>query len=92
VHCAIVTACACDIPFFNTNTVVEEDEMVKACSIHGREEKCIQSLVGKLEGERPLGRPRCIWKVILKWILKEYDGLMWTGIIWLRIGISGRLL
>jgi hypothetical protein len=29
---------------------------------------------------------------MLKWILKEQHGRMWTGLIWLRIGTSGRLL
>jgi hypothetical protein len=76
VHCAIVSACACDIAgqafrFLNTNTVVKEDELVKACGTHGGEEKCIQSVVGKLEGERALGRPRCIWNGNTKMDLKE---------------------
>jgi hypothetical protein len=30
--------------------------------------------------------------IILKWILVEEDGVVWTGIIWLRIGTSGWLL
>jgi hypothetical protein len=29
---------------------------------------------------------------ILKWILERYDGLVWIGSIWLRIGTSGGLL
>jgi len=29
-----------------------------ACSTYGSEEKCMQGLVGKSEGKRPLGRPR----------------------------------
>jgi hypothetical protein len=29
---------------------------------------------------------------ILKWILERYDGIVWIGYIWLRIGTSGRLL
>jgi hypothetical protein len=29
---------------------------------------------------------------ILKWILERYDGMVWIGLIWLRIGISGGLL
>jgi hypothetical protein len=32
-----------------------------------------------------------VW-IILKWILKRYDKVVWTGLIWLRIGVSGRLL
>jgi hypothetical protein len=30
--------------------------------------------------------------IILKWILKKYDGVLWTGLIWLWIGTSGGLL
>jgi hypothetical protein len=29
---------------------------------------------------------------ILKWILERYDGMIWSGSIWLRIGTSGGLL
>jgi hypothetical protein len=31
-------------------------------------------------------------KMILEWILGKLDGKVWTGCIWLRIGISGGLL
>jgi hypothetical protein len=27
-------------------------------------------------------------RIILKWILQRDDGAVWTGLIWLRIGIS----
>jgi hypothetical protein len=26
------------------------------------------------------------------WMLKTYDGMVWIGLIWLRIGISGGVL
>jgi hypothetical protein len=29
---------------------------------------------------------------ILKWILERYDGMVWIGLIWLRIGTSEGLL
>jgi hypothetical protein len=29
---------------------------------------------------------------ILKWVIKEEDGRAWTGLNWLKIGVSGRLL
>jgi hypothetical protein len=29
---------------------------------------------------------------ILKWVLQRYDGMVWTGSNWLRIGTSGGLL
>jgi hypothetical protein len=31
-------------------------------------------------------------KIILEWTLGESGGKVWTGFIWIRIGISGRLL
>jgi hypothetical protein len=41
-------------------------------------------LVGKPEGKRPLGRPRCRWVNNIK-----MDGMVWFGLICLRIGTSG---
>jgi hypothetical protein len=46
-------------------------------------------LVGKPEGKRPLGRPRRRWVDIIKMDLKEMG---WIGLIWLRIGTSGKAL
>jgi hypothetical protein len=48
-------------------------------------------LVGKPEGKRPLGRPRHGWVENSKMDLRK-DGMVWTGLICLRIGTSGRLL
>jgi hypothetical protein len=48
-------------------------------------------LVGKPEGKRPLGRPRCKWVDNIKMDLR-YDGVIWTVLIWLRIWTSGVLL
>jgi hypothetical protein len=45
-------------------------------------------LIGKLEGKRPLGRPRRRWVDNIKMDLKR-DRMGW---IWLRIGTSGGLL
>jgi hypothetical protein len=40
------------------------------------------------EGKGTLGRPRCRWvnniKVGLRW-----DVVVWTGLVWLRIGTGG---
>jgi hypothetical protein len=49
-------------------------------------------LVMRPEGKRPLGRPRRRWENTIKRILKKWDGKVWSGLIWLRIGISGGLL
>jgi hypothetical protein len=59
----------------------------------GEKRNACRILVGKPVGERPLGRPRCKWvDNIKKWILERKDGMIWTGSIWNRIGISGGLL
>jgi hypothetical protein len=44
-------------------------------------------LVGKPDGRRPLGRPRCRW---VDNITMEF--VMWTGLLWLKIGTGGELL
>jgi hypothetical protein len=51
-------------------------------------------LVGKPEGNRPLRRPRRMWVDNIKMGLREigWDGVVWTGSIWLRVGTSGGLL
>jgi hypothetical protein len=48
-------------------------------------------LVGKPEGKRPLGKPRCRWMNNIKMDL-SWDGVVWAGLIWIRIGKSGGLL
>jgi hypothetical protein len=48
-------------------------------------------LMEKPEGKRPLGRPRRRWVDNIKMYLR-WDGVVWTGSIWFRIGISGGLL
>jgi hypothetical protein len=48
----------------------------------------------KPEGKRPLGRPRHRWmdNIRMDRILESWDGVMWTGLVWLRIGTSRKLL
>jgi hypothetical protein len=49
-------------------------------------------LMGKLEGERPLGRPRRRWGIIFRGIFRKWDVGVWPGSSWLRIGTGGGLL
>jgi hypothetical protein len=58
------------------------------CSTIGGERNTYSLLVGKPEGKRPLGRPRCRWVDNIR----MRDGVMWTGLMWLRIGTGGELL
>jgi hypothetical protein len=67
--------------------------MLRACSTHEEERNAYRVLVGKLEGKRPLWRPRLRWEDDIKLDLNEReDGIVCTGFVWLRIGNSGELL
>jgi hypothetical protein len=46
-------------------------------------------LVGKPERKIPLRRPRRRWKDNIRIVLMEIGWKVWTGCIWLRIGVSG---
>jgi hypothetical protein len=46
-------------------------------------------LVGKAEGERPLGGPWHRWEDNIKIIFGKWDVGAWTGLIWLRKGTGG---
>jgi hypothetical protein len=49
------------------------------CGTHGGGERCLQGLVGRPEGKRPLGRPRRTWEDNIKLDLREIgiDGAKW---------------
>ena len=46
-------------------------------------------LLGKREGNRPLGRPRRRWVDNIGMDLQEVDVGIWTGLGWPRIGTGG---
>jgi hypothetical protein len=52
----------------------------------GKERDVYRVLVGKPEGKRPLGKPRCRWEDNIQADLQEWDVGVWTGLSWLRIG------
>jgi len=63
------------------------------CSTYEGEERCIQVLVGKPEGNRLVVEdPGVEGRIILGWIFKKLDVGAWTGSSWLRIGTGGRHL
>jgi hypothetical protein len=47
--------------------------------------------VGKPEGKRPLGRPRCMYEGNIKMDLRKIGWRVSTGFIWFRIETSDRL-
>jgi len=57
----------------------------------GEERGVYRVLVGKLEGRRPLGRPRRRW-IILGLISRRLDVGIWTGLGWPRIETGGERL
>jgi hypothetical protein len=59
------------------------------CSTNEEKRNVYRLLLGKPEGNRPLGRPRRRW---VDNIRMEWDGVMWTRLVWLRIGTGGELL
>jgi len=49
-------------------------------------------LVGKPEGKRQFGRPRCRWEDNINMDLQEVRRETWSGLMWLRIQTGGGLL
>jgi hypothetical protein len=58
----------------------------------GEKRNAYEILLGKPEGKRPLGRPRRRWMGNIGMDLGEVDGMVWIGLIWLRMGTSGGFL
>jgi hypothetical protein len=54
-----------------------------ACSTNGEKRDAYRLLVGKLEGKRPLGRPRRKWMDNIKMDLGEIG---WGGVDWISLG------
>jgi hypothetical protein len=55
----------------------------------GEKRNAYRLLVGKPEGNRPLGRQDVGGWTILGWILERWDEVMW--LVWLRLGTGGEL-
>jgi hypothetical protein len=54
----------------------------RACSPNGEKRNAYSLLVGKPEGKRPLGRPRCRWVDNIKMDLLEIG---WGGVDWIGL-------
>jgi hypothetical protein len=69
----------------------KEYELGRACSTHVKKINVYRDLVGKPEGEKPLGRRIRRWVNNIKMVLREIEWVVWTGLFWLSIGTSGGL-
>jgi hypothetical protein len=69
---------------------MEKNEMGEACSTYGGK----QSITGfqwvNLRERDHSEHPGVDGRIILRWIFWKWDVRVWTGLIWLRIGIDGR--
>jgi hypothetical protein len=61
---------------------IEKNEIGRACNADGEQRGMYRVLVGKPEGKRPLGRPRCRWKDNIRMDLQEVGC---GGIDWIRL-------
>jgi hypothetical protein len=59
--------------------------------MHGEKRDACRISTAEPAGKRPLGRPRRKWEDNIKTGLRQ-DGVVWTGLIWLKIRTGGRLL
>jgi hypothetical protein len=62
---------------------VKEGEIHRACSTNGGKRDAYRILVGKPEGKRPMGRPRCRLVDNIKMDLSEIG---WDGMDWIDLG------
>jgi hypothetical protein len=53
-----------------------------------RNRNACRILVGKPEGKRPVERPRHRWVGNVKWLFEKQDEILWTRLMWLKIGTS----
>jgi len=61
-----------------------------ACSTHWDRRGVYRVLVVVNLRERDhLGDPGVYGRIILSWIFRKWDVVVWTGLIWLRIGTVG---
>jgi hypothetical protein len=58
-------------PKYYSSDQTEKNEMCGACSTYGERRGLYRGLVGKPEGKRPFGRPRCRWKDDIKMDIQE---------------------
>ena len=68
---------------------IEKNEMDRACSAYGAEERHIQGFGGDFRERDHLGDPDVDGRIILRWIFRKWDVGVWAGSIWLRIGTGG---
>jgi hypothetical protein len=62
--------------------MIKENEIGRECSTNGAKRNAYRILVGKAQGKRPLGRPRCRSVDNIKMVLREIG---WVGMDWIDL-------
>jgi hypothetical protein len=72
----------------NITTIKKSREMIWTGYLARKEKKknYYNALMRKPEEMRPQGRYRHKWRILLKWLLEKYDGVLWSELTWLRMG------
>jgi hypothetical protein len=60
-----------------------------ACSVDGEGRGVWRVLVGKPEERDYWGDPDVDWRILIRWIFKEWDVGVWARLSWLRIETGG---
>jgi hypothetical protein len=68
---------------------MEKNEMGRACKTYGRGEAYTGFWWGNLRGRDHLEDPGVDVRIKLRWIFRNWDVGVWTGMNWLRIGTGG---
>ena len=69
---------------------IEMNEMGGACGTYGGRERCAQGFGGGDLRERDHWEDQDVdGRIILRWILKKWEGVVRTGWSWLRTGTGG---
>jgi hypothetical protein len=74
------------------NTMIKSVRMRCAGHVARVEKECVKNICGKARRKDPLKNQDVDGWIILKIEFRVINGLVWAGLIWLRISTGGGLL
>jgi hypothetical protein len=89
----VTVICAMEFAFRSIIGIGVSSETAETkCYIVNVCNRCYRVLVGESEGQKPVGRSRGRWRIILRWIFSKKERGAGTGLIWPRTWTYGGLL